>query len=64
MFEGLAKLADFCKRHDAIIRHTSGHAYPEMIKAVIKAVDPVEVKPIHTDDIDAFNEMLENLRRS
>lgn len=43
------ELAEFCKRHNAIDMHTSGHAYPEMIEAVIKAVEPDEVKIIHTD---------------
>ena len=43
------ELAEFCKRHNAIDMHTSGHAYPEMIEAVINAVDPGEVKIIHTD---------------
>ncbi len=43
------KLADFCKRYNTIDMHTSGHAYPEMIEAVIKAVEPDEVKIIHTD---------------
>ena len=43
------KLADFCKRYNTIDMHTSGHAYPEMIEAVIKVVEPDEVKLIHTD---------------
>ena len=47
-------LADFCKRHNARKMHTSGHAFPEMIEAVIKAVDPDEVIPIHTEAAEEF----------
>lgn len=48
------KLSEFCKKHNAIDMHTSGHAYPEMIEAVINAVDPKELIPIHTEDRDGF----------
>lgn len=47
-------LADFCKRHNARKMHTSGHAFPEMIEAVIKVVDPDEVIPIHTEAAEEF----------
>lgn len=49
------QLADFCKRHNAIDMHTGGHAYPEMIEAVIREVDAGEVIPIHTENAAAFN---------
>ena len=48
------KLSEFCKKHNAIDMHTSGHAYPEMIEDVINAVDPKELIPIHTEDRDGF----------
>lgn len=48
------KLAEFCKKHNAIDMHTSGHAYPEMIEAVINAVDPLELIPIHTEYREGF----------
>ena len=48
------ELAEFCKRHNARDMHTSGHAYPEMIEAVINAVDPEELIPIHTENRDGF----------
>ena len=51
------KLAEFCKRHNAIDMHTSGHAYPEVIEAVIKEVDPDELFPIHTEDKNAFMDL-------
>ena len=51
------KLAEFCKKYNAIDMHTSGHAYPEMIEAVINAVDPVELIPIHTENRSGFNEL-------
>lgn len=44
-----AQLAEFCKKHDAIDMHTSGHAYPEFVEQVIKTVDAKEVKIIHTE---------------
>lgn len=47
-------LADFCKRHNARKMHTGGHAFPEMIEALIKAVDPDEVIPIHTEAAEEF----------
>lgn len=34
--------------------HTSGHAGPELITEVIKAADPREIRPIHTEDAGAF----------
>lgn len=47
-----AKLVDFCNRHNAIDMHTSGHAYPEFIDAVIKEVAADEVIIIHTENSD------------
>ncbi len=49
-----AKLAEFCKKYNAIDMHTSGHAYPEMIKAVIKEVNADEVVIIHTENMKIF----------
>ncbi len=46
-----AKLAEFCKRHRAIEIHTSGHAYPEFIEEVKKAVGAKEVIMIHTEPL-------------
>ncbi len=43
------KLAEFCKKHNAIEMHTSGHAYPEFIKQVIDTVNAKEVKLIHSE---------------
>lgn len=45
-----AKLAEFCKKYKAIDMHTSGHAYPEMIQAIIDVVDANEVQYIHTEE--------------
>lgn len=44
--------------------HTSGHASPELITDVIKAANPGEVRPIHTEDIRAFLRLkiLDNLK--
>lgn len=43
------RLADFCKRYNALDMHTSGHAYPEFIAQVICAVNPGKVIMIHTE---------------
>lgn len=42
------KLAKFCEKHNAIPMHTSGHAYPEFIEQVKKAVNACENITIHT----------------
>ena len=47
-------LAAFCQKYDAIIMHTSGHAYPETIEAVINAVKPARIWPIHTENAPGF----------
>lgn len=44
-----SQLAEFCDKHDAIVMHTSGHAYPEFIEQVVEAVGADEVITIHTD---------------
>ncbi len=51
------KLAEFCSKHNMIEMHTSGHAYPDFIKAVINAVDPDELIPIHTTDGEGFRNL-------
>lgn len=43
------KLADFCKRHNAIEMHTSGHAYPEFIEQVKETVGAEEIITIHME---------------
>ena len=43
------KLADFCRRHNAIEMHTSGHAYPEFIEQVKEAVGAEEIITIHME---------------
>jgi len=53
-----AKLADFCKKYNAIDMHTSGHAYPAIIEEVIEAVEADEVIPIHTENVRAFDYIL------
>jgi ribonuclease J len=48
-------LADFCKKYNAIPKHTSGHAYPSFIAQVITAVNPTQcIWPIHTEFRDSF----------
>ena len=44
------KLAEFCRKHNAIAMHTSGHAYPEFIEKVKETVGAGEVITIHTED--------------
>lgn len=49
------KLAKFCEKYHAMTVHTSGHAYPELIKQVITAVNPTQtIWPIHTENADGF----------
>ena len=49
------KLAEFCKKHHAFQKHTSGHAYPEFIAQVITAVNPTQmIWPIHTENAEGF----------
>lgn len=53
-----AGLADFCVRHQAIPMHTSGHAAPDVLAEVIKAVNPREaILPIHTENAKGFLEL-------
>lgn len=52
------KLAEFCKKHNAISKHTSGHAYPELIEQVIKLVNPTScIWPIHTENAKGFENL-------
>ena len=52
------KLAEFCKKYHAIQKHTSGHAYPEVIAQVIETVNPTQmIWPIHTENADGFMEL-------
>ena len=52
------KLAKFCKKHNAFSKHTSGHAYPELIEQVIKLVNPTScIWPIHTENVDGFDNL-------
>ena len=52
------KLDEFCKKYNAFPKHTSGHAYPELIEAVIKEVAPTQrIWPIHTENADEFKKL-------
>ena len=52
------KLDEFCKKYNAFPKHTSGHAYPELIEAVIKEVAPTQrIWPIHTENADEFKQL-------
>lgn len=52
------ELADFCAKHHAIAMHTSGHAAPDVLAEVIKAVNPREaILPIHTENAMGFLEL-------
>lgn len=49
------KLTIFCQKYNAIIKHTSGHAYPELIEQVINKVNPTQmIWPIHTENVKGF----------
>lgn len=60
----LCGFVDICKRKHIPIypltdrsygpMHTSGHASPELIAKLIRAADPKELFPIHTEDAQAF----------
>jgi len=48
-------LAKFCEKYHAITKHTSGHAYPELIAEVINTVNPTQmIWPIHTENAKGF----------
>lgn len=48
-------LATFCDKYHAIYKHTSGHAYPELIAEVINTVNPTQmIWPIHTENAKGF----------
>lgn len=48
----------FCKKYNAIHKHTSGHAYPKLIEEVIETVKPTEmIWPIHTENADGFRKL-------
>ena len=52
------ELAEFCKKHDAISMHTSGHAYMETIEKVINEINPTDaIYPIHTEYPQKFLEL-------
>ena len=51
-------LARFCEKYHAFQKHTSGHASPQMLADVIKAVAPTdEIYPIHTEHPEMFKEL-------
>ena len=51
------KLANFCNKYGYKELHTSGHAFPGMINAVIETVYAQEIIPIHTENAAAFMEL-------
>ncbi len=52
------QLDEFCRRHDAMHFHMSGHATPGLIASVIECTDPVEeIIPIHTGCPEGFLEL-------
>ena len=52
------KLAAFCNKYHALHKHTSGHAYPELIEKVIEEVNPTQrIWPIHTENADEFKKL-------
>ena len=52
------ELARFCKKYNAFSKHTSGHAYPELIEQVITAVNPTQmIIPIHTENAEGFKKL-------
>ncbi|ORU00167.1 beta-lactamase domain protein [Anaerovibrio sp. JC8] len=49
------KLAAFCKKYNAFSKHTSGHAFTELIEQVINKVNPThKIWPIHTENVAGF----------
>ena len=48
---------NFCNKYGYKELHTSGHAFPEMINAVIETVDAQEIIPIHAENAAAFMEL-------
>ena len=52
------KLAAFCNKYHALHKHTSGHAYPELIEKVIEEVNPTQrIWPIHTENAEEFKQL-------
>lgn len=52
------ELAAFCEKYDAIKKHTSGHAYPELLEKVITEVNPTQrIWPIHTENAKEFKKL-------
>lgn len=52
------ELADFCDKYHAISKHTSGHAYKELIEQVIELVSPTQrIWPIHTENVEGFRKL-------
>ena len=48
------RIAQFLDGYDYEVLHTSGHAVPETIQGVIRAVKPNKIIPLHTEVPDAF----------
>lgn len=52
------ELARFYKKYNAFSKHTSGHAYPELIEQVITTVNPTQaIIPIHTENAKGFKKL-------
>ena len=52
------ELDDFCRKHNTVRKHTSGHATASTIARVITAVDPKqEIFPIHTENAEALKSL-------
>ena len=52
------ELARFYHKYNAFTKHTSGHAYPELIEQVITAVNPTQmIIPIHTENAEEFKKL-------
>ena len=51
-------LDKFCKKYNAIHKHTSGHAYKHLIEEVIEAANPTQcIWPIHTENAEGFMDL-------
>ena len=58
--EDMKAFLDECEKLDLeiVTLHTSGHADKDAIKSLVKTVNPKKLIPVHTENADAFKDLL------
>ena len=58
--EDMKAFLDECEKLglEIVTLHTSGHADKDAIKSLVKTVNPKKLIPVHTENADAFKDLL------